>query len=87
MNTLPTVKHGGGNVLLWMAASGTGNIAQIEGRLDAIKYLQILDVKPSSQSEKWNREGWLLQKGYDTKQTSKIPHGLFQDPQNLNIKN
>jgi len=44
MNILPTLKQGGGNVLLWMAASGRGNTAQTQGRMDAIKYQQILDA-------------------------------------------
>ena len=43
-NALLTVKHGGGSVMLWgcVAASGTGNIAQVDGRMDSTKYQQIL---------------------------------------------
>jgi len=33
-NTCPTVKHRGGSIMLWacVAASGTGNISQVEGK-------------------------------------------------------
>jgi len=35
-NTLPTVKHGGGLVMLWgrFASSGTGNLQRVEGKMD-----------------------------------------------------
>lgn len=37
-NTLPTVKRGGGSIMLWscVAASSTGNIVWAEGRMDSI---------------------------------------------------
>ena len=39
-NTLLTVKHGGGSIMLWIcvAAVGTGHIVQVEGRMDSTKY-------------------------------------------------
>ncbi|CDQ57887.1 unnamed protein product [Oncorhynchus mykiss] len=35
-NTIPTVKHGGGNIILWgcFSAKGTGRLHRIEGRMD-----------------------------------------------------
>lgn len=42
-NTCPTIKHGGGSVMLWgcIATNGTGNIEFINGTMDKMKYLDI----------------------------------------------
>jgi len=41
---LPTVKHGGGSVMVWgcMSAAGTGELQFIEGNLNANMYFDIL---------------------------------------------
>ncbi|CAM4521704.1 unnamed protein product [Leuciscus chuanchicus] len=43
-NTFPTVKHGGGNIILWgcFSAKGTGRLHRIEGRMDGAMYHEIL---------------------------------------------
>ncbi len=43
-NTIPTVKHGGGNIMLWgcFSAKGTGRLYRIEGRMDGAMYREIL---------------------------------------------
>uniref|UniRef100_A0AAY5KWW1 Transposase Tc1-like domain-containing protein n=1 Tax=Esox lucius TaxID=8010 RepID=A0AAY5KWW1_ESOLU len=43
-NTVPTVKHGGGNIILWVcfSAKGTGRLHRIEGRMDGAMYHEIL---------------------------------------------
>uniref|UniRef100_A0AAY5KZM0 Transposase Tc1-like domain-containing protein n=1 Tax=Esox lucius TaxID=8010 RepID=A0AAY5KZM0_ESOLU len=43
-NTIPTVKHGGGNIILWgcFSAKGTGRLHHIEGRMDGALYREIL---------------------------------------------
>ena len=45
-NTLPIVKHGGGSIMLWgcVAAGGTGNIVQLERRMDSTKYQEIVEA-------------------------------------------
>ena len=45
--TLPTVKHGGGSVMLWgcFISSGTGDLQRMEGKMDSIKYQEILGEK------------------------------------------
>ncbi len=41
---LPTVKHGGGSVMVWgyMSATGTGELQFIEGTMNANMYFDIL---------------------------------------------
>ncbi len=41
---LPTVKHGGGSVMVWgcMSAAGTGELQFIEGTMNANMYCDIL---------------------------------------------
>lgn len=42
-NTSPTIKHGGGSVMLWgcIGSNGTGNVEFIDGKMDKIQYLNI----------------------------------------------
>ncbi|KAK6298276.1 hypothetical protein J4Q44_G00313310 [Coregonus suidteri] len=43
-NTIPTVKHGGGNIIHWgcFSAKGTGRLHRIEGRMGGAMYREIL---------------------------------------------
>ena len=43
--TLPTVKYGGGNMIVWgcMGWNGIGMLKEVEGRIDAKQYVEILD--------------------------------------------
>ncbi len=44
---LPTVKHGGGSIMVWgcMSAAGTGELRFIEGNMDSNIYCDILKQK------------------------------------------
>jgi len=43
---IPTVKHGGGSIMVWgcMLAHGMGEILMCEGRMDSKKYIQVLET-------------------------------------------
>src|SRR4029434_6142891 len=45
-DTIPTVKHGGGNIMLWgcFSAKGTGRLHCIEGTRDGAMYCGILGL-------------------------------------------
>ncbi len=73
-NTIPTVKHGGGNIMLWgcFSAKGTGRLHRIEGPMDGAMYRKILDenLLPSARTLKMGR-GWLFQHDNDPKLATK----------------
>uniref|UniRef100_A0AAZ3NQ95 Transposase Tc1-like domain-containing protein n=1 Tax=Oncorhynchus tshawytscha TaxID=74940 RepID=A0AAZ3NQ95_ONCTS len=73
-NTIPTVKHGGGNIILWgcFSAKGTGRLHRIEGRMDGAMYRTILanNLLPSVRALKMGR-GWLFQHDNDPKHTAR----------------
>ena len=73
-NTIPTVKHGGGNLMLWgcFSAKGTGQLHHIEGRINGAMYWEILgnNLLPSVRALKMGR-GWVFQHDNDPKHTAK----------------
>ena len=44
-DTIPTVKHGGGSIMLWgcFSGAGTGRQVRIEGKMNGAKYREIID--------------------------------------------
>ena len=44
-NTIPTVKHGGGSIMLWgcFSSPGPGALVRLEGKMDGAKYRKILN--------------------------------------------
>ncbi|KAK3522939.1 hypothetical protein QTP86_009710 [Hemibagrus guttatus] len=73
-NIMPTVKYGGGSVMVWgcFDASGPGSLAVINGTMNSAVYQKILkeNVRPSVCDLKLKRT-WVLQQDNDPKHTSK----------------
>lgn len=92
-NLVPSVKYGGGNVLVWgcMSGAGVGNLVFIEGIMDKWKYLTILkeNLKQSAEKLGLGRD-WVFQQDNDPKHTAivvkewllyNVPKQLHSPPQ------
>ncbi|KAI4871408.1 hypothetical protein NFI96_000872 [Prochilodus magdalenae] len=77
-NTLPTVKHGGGSIMLWgcFASNGTGKLQRVQGTMNSLQYQEILEenvmshVSESVTNLRLGRR-WTFQQDNDPKHTSK----------------
>ncbi|KAI4872697.1 hypothetical protein NFI96_008434, partial [Prochilodus magdalenae] len=73
-NTVPTVKHGGGDSMSWgcFSAKCTGLLHRIDGRMDGAMYCKILsdNLLPSVRTLKMGG-GWVFQHDNDPKHTAK----------------
>lgn len=74
-NVVPTVKHGGGNVMVWgcMAASGVGKLHFIESTMDRWIYLDVLKTNlRQSVTSMGIGNDFIFQQDNDPKHTSMI---------------
>uniref|UniRef100_A0A9J8B3Q1 Transposase n=1 Tax=Cyprinus carpio carpio TaxID=630221 RepID=A0A9J8B3Q1_CYPCA len=73
-NLIPTVKHGGGSVLVWgcFAAAGPGQLTVIESTMNSTVYQGVLEEHnflPSARTLKMGH-GWVFQHDNDPKHTA-----------------
>ena len=81
-NTIPTVKFGGGSIMVWgcFTSKGPGALHIIEGKMDATKYVEILNncllssVKALGMGRKW-----IFQQDNDPKHTAKMTSKWFEE--------
>ncbi len=70
-NTIPTIKHGGGNIMLWgcFSAKGTGQLHRIKGTMDGAMYRQGQSIEANQGIE---NESWMgIDGDNDPKHTAK----------------
>ena len=78
-----TVKFGGGNIMVWgcMGWEGVGRLAEVEGRMDATQYVDILEnnLLPSMEELEISAEEFIFQQDNNPKHTSKKAKKWFED--------
>ena len=82
--TLPTVKHGGGNnLMVWgcMGWNGVGTLTEVEGKMNADQYCEILEhgVDESFENLEMPEGERIFQQDNDPKHTSKKAQQWFLD--------
>jgi transposase len=82
--TTPTVKHGGGNnLMVWgcMGWNGVGKLIEVEGKMDAEQYCEILEdgLVESFETLEMEEEERYFQQDNDPKHTSKKAKKWFED--------
>ncbi|KAI4893325.1 hypothetical protein NFI96_007330 [Prochilodus magdalenae] len=79
-NTIPTVKHGGGSIMLrgCFSAKGPGHLVRIHGKMDSTVYLEILakNLRSSIKDLKMGRH-FIFQQDNDPKHTAKKTKAWF----------
>jgi len=81
-NTIRTVKHDGGSIMLWgcFSAARTGRLVRVEGKMNAAMYRDILDdnLLQSALDLDLGRR-FIFQQDNDAKHTAKITKQWLQD--------
>ncbi|KAG2465704.1 TCB1 transposase, partial [Polypterus senegalus] len=81
-NTISTVKHGGGSIILWgcFSVAGTGRLVRIKGTMTAAMYRDILDenLLQSALDLRLGRR-FIFQQDNNPKHTAKISKEWLQD--------
>ncbi|KAG2466986.1 TCB1 transposase, partial [Polypterus senegalus] len=81
-NTIPSVKHGGGSIMLWgcFSAAETGRLVRIKGKMTAAMYRDILDENLLHSALDLRLGRWFIfQQDNDPKHTAKKSNEWFQD--------
>ena len=86
-NTIPTVKHGGGSIMLWgyFSAAGTGRLVRFEGKMNGAIYNEFLDENLLQSAQDLRLEQrFTFQQDNDPKNTAKTTHERLRD-KSLNV--
>lgn len=81
--TTPTVKHGGGSIMVWgcMGWNGVGVLSEVQGVMDSKQYVEILagGVLESVDKLEMDRDTFYFQQDNDPKHTSKKTARFLED--------
>ncbi|KAG0438720.1 Transposable element Tcb2 transposase [Dictyocoela muelleri] len=85
-NITPTVKHGGGSIILWGCFSyyGFGKLIFIDGKIDSTKNVNILAQNIRDSARSMNINDSIFQQDHDPKHTSKPTKEYFRR-NNINV--
>lgn len=83
----PTVKHGGGSVMVWgcFGGSSVGDIVRIEGIMDKKKYHSILQRHAIPSGIRICGKGFVFQQDNDPKHTSILCKNYLENKQNAKV--
>lgn len=87
--TVPTIKHGGGNVMVWgcFGNSKPGNLVRITGKLNKEGYLKILQDSAIPSGLSLIGSGFIFQQDNDPKHSSKLCQNFLNKKKAENILN
>ena len=77
-HSIPTVKHGGGSIMLWgyFSSAWTGNLVRVDGKMDGARFREILEENLPAKDL---RLGWrfTFQQDNDPKHTARATMEWF----------